>query len=54
MTGGQPWAPPDPISHSILVNTEIGVYWYADCDGNGTLDIFDFLCFQNAFVGGCP
>ncbi|MCH8804712.1 MAG: carboxypeptidase regulatory-like domain-containing protein [Planctomycetes bacterium] len=23
---------------------------YADCDGNGTLDIFDFLCFQNSFV----
>ena len=27
---------------------------YADCGGSGTLDIFDFLCFQNAFVGGCP
>ena len=28
---------------------------YADCDistGIGTLDIFDFLCFQNAFVSG--
>ena len=25
---------------------------YADCDGNGSLDIFDFLCFQNSFVGG--
>ena len=26
---------------------------YADCDrstGFGTLDVFDFLCFQNAFV----
>ncbi len=30
---------------------------YADCDpstGAGVLDIFDFLCFQNAFVAGDP
>jgi plastocyanin len=30
---------------------------YADCDqstGAGTLDIFDFLCFQNSFVSGEP
>ncbi len=30
---------------------------YADCDqstGPGVLDVFDFLCFQNAFVAGCP
>jgi hypothetical protein len=27
---------------------------YADCDGNGGLDIFDFLCFQDAFVAGDP
>ncbi|MCH9058695.1 MAG: hypothetical protein IIB55_08715, partial [Planctomycetes bacterium] len=27
---------------------------YADCDTNGVLDIFDFLCFQNAFVLGEP
>ena len=27
---------------------------YADCDGSGTLDFFDFLCFQNAFAGGDP
>jgi len=24
----------------------------ADCDGSGTLDVFDFLCFQNAFDAG--
>ena len=24
----------------------------ADCDGDGALTIFDFLCFQNAFAGG--
>ena len=27
---------------------------YADCDRSGVLDVFDFLCFQNAFVAGCP
>ncbi|MFG0285893.1 MAG: GC-type dockerin domain-anchored protein [Phycisphaerales bacterium JB039] len=27
---------------------------YADCDGTGTLDFFDFLCFQNAFATGDP
>ncbi|MCH7793277.1 MAG: metallophosphoesterase [Planctomycetes bacterium] len=27
---------------------------YADCDTNGVLDIFDFLCFQNSFVLGEP
>ncbi len=25
---------------------------YADCDGSGGLDFFDFLCFQNAFAAG--
>ncbi|MFG0286163.1 MAG: hypothetical protein ACF8R7_17235 [Phycisphaerales bacterium JB039] len=27
---------------------------YPDCDGSGTLDFFDFLCFQNAFATGDP
>ena len=27
---------------------------YPDCDQSGTLDIFDFLCFQNSFVVGEP
>ncbi|MEQ8317946.1 MAG: PQQ-dependent sugar dehydrogenase [Phycisphaerales bacterium] len=27
---------------------------YADCDGSGSLDVFDFLCFQNAFDAGDP
>jgi hypothetical protein len=30
---------------------------YADCDsstGQGTLDIFDFLCFQERFVSSAP
>ncbi|MFG0282855.1 MAG: GC-type dockerin domain-anchored protein [Phycisphaerales bacterium JB039] len=25
---------------------------YADCDGSGELDLFDFLCFQNMFAAG--
>jgi hypothetical protein len=31
-----------------------GVACYPDCDGNGTLDFFDFLCFQNAFLAADP
>ena len=27
---------------------------YADCDGSGVLDLFDFLCFQNSFVNSEP
>jgi hypothetical protein len=27
---------------------------YPDCDNNGTLDFFDFLCFQNAFLAQDP
>jgi hypothetical protein len=27
---------------------------YPDCDESGTLDFFDFLCFQNAFSAGDP
>ncbi|MCH8269664.1 MAG: SBBP repeat-containing protein, partial [Planctomycetes bacterium] len=36
---------------------KFGETCYADCDmttGRGTLDIFDFLCFQNSFVLGEP
>jgi hypothetical protein len=47
-----------PDVHVIMqVNGEIGecpASCYADCDGNGSLDVFDFLCFQDAFVGGDP
>jgi hypothetical protein len=28
--------------------------WYVDCDHSGTLDFFDLLCFQNAFIAGEP
>ncbi|MFG0282913.1 MAG: hypothetical protein ACF8R7_00685 [Phycisphaerales bacterium JB039] len=27
---------------------------YADCDESGSLDLFDFLCFQNAYAAGEP
>jgi len=27
---------------------------FTDCDGDGTLTLFDFLCFQNAFDAGDP
>jgi hypothetical protein len=27
---------------------------YADCDASGSLDFFDFLCFQNLFAAGDP
>ena len=27
---------------------------YADCDGDGELTFFDFLCFQNAFAAPDP
>ena len=38
--------------------TVVGGFWagagagscYPDCDGTGALDIFDFICFQDAFV----
>ena len=35
-----------------LLLTPIELTCYADCDQSGTLDIFDFLCFQNSFVLG--
>ena len=31
-----------------------GTSCYADCDLSGSLDFFDFLCFQNEFAAGCP
>jgi hypothetical protein len=27
---------------------------YADCNGSGELDVFDFLCFQNVFAAASP
>jgi hypothetical protein len=31
---------------------DVRVHCYADCDANGAIDVFDFLCFQDLFVGG--
>jgi hypothetical protein len=36
----------------VLIDTGEGCY--ADCDGDGSLSVFDFLCFQNAFDLGDP
>ena len=44
--------PPNANRGAVRVLFLDGVTCYADCDGNGTLDIFDFLCFQNSFVLG--
>ena len=27
---------------------------YADCDGSGALNIFDYICFGNEYAAGCP
>lgn len=41
--------------NSNVKNIQLNVFMmpekscYADCDGSGLLDLFDFLCFQNAF-----
>lgn len=40
--------PPDPN----LCPESAGWFCHADCDGNVTLDFWDFLCFQNAYVTG--
>lgn len=37
---------------SMLVLIRVPVSCPADCDLNGTLDFFDFLCFQSAFARG--
>jgi hypothetical protein len=36
--------------NAILMSTSCP----ADCDGDGELTFFDFLCFQNAFSAGDP
>ena len=40
---------------TLMPKATVDVTCYADCDqstGIGTIDIFDFLCFQNSFVNG--
>jgi hypothetical protein len=44
-----------PNMHIIMtVKGEPDDGCYPDCDGSGTLDFFDFLCFQNEFLAGAP
>jgi hypothetical protein len=41
---------PDPVANAMSFFAEpSGNQCYPDCDGSGTLDIFDFLCFTNDF-----
>jgi choice-of-anchor B domain-containing protein len=37
-----------------VVTIDCGQQCYADCDGSGDLDLFDFLCFTNAFNNQDP
>ena len=42
------------LASGIVTRTSCLQGCYPDCDPNGILDIFDFLCFQNSFVLGEP
>ncbi|MFG0285528.1 MAG: hypothetical protein ACF8R7_14010 [Phycisphaerales bacterium JB039] len=44
------------ISVVMIVHGQLGAVGgcYPDCDDSGSLDFFDFLCFQNAFSAGEP
>lgn len=42
------------IMNSYLVQGTPAQGCYPDCDGSGTLDLFDFLCFVNEFNNGDP
>ncbi|MFG0284731.1 MAG: choice-of-anchor R domain-containing protein [Phycisphaerales bacterium JB039] len=48
--------PLPPTTSSTILNsygvqaTPVSAMCYPDCDESGTLDFFDFLCFQNAFA----
>lgn len=46
----------DHVTPSLrpVLEVEFSAGCYADCDGTGTLDLFDFLCFVNAFNNGDP
>jgi outer membrane protein assembly factor BamB len=47
--------PPDEEDPSCLlyaIDPRLEVACWADCDGNGVLELFDFLCFVNLFNAG--
>ena len=44
------WINLDDAEHYVAV----GGGCAADCDGNGLLNILDFVCYQGAFTAGCP
>jgi hypothetical protein len=44
--------PGGSVSHAAGPLTIDTGHCYADCDGSGTLDLFDFLCFQDEFAHG--
>lgn len=44
----------DSNTTSVLLNNAGGVVCDADLDGNGVLDLFDFLAFTNLFNAGDP
>jgi len=52
------WADGDVDGDGTVTNADLGIIQtcgcYADCTGEGTLDIFDFICFQDAFVQSLP
>ena len=47
------YIPPATTSVDFTVVSYAG-QCYPDCTGEGVLDIFDFICFQDAFVQGDP
>ncbi len=42
------------LTSSVAFGAEGGVACYPDCDGNATLNIDDFICFQTFFAIGDP
>ncbi len=42
------------VESAIRLPPECGGMCYADCDGSGATDFFDFLCYQNLFAAADP
>lgn len=41
----------DPIAVTFIPESNV---CQADCDQSGSLNIFDYICFGNAYAAGCP